>query len=186
MNRRRFPLVQSALVVFVAAAAGCSAELAQPAVAHTVVTAPPPAPAPDPAQSLRFAELFASEGALRISDRAQELIGQRVRMIGFMAELEQPPLGAFYLTPNPVRCDEAGAGTGDLPVGSVLVSAPFLNGAKVPHVPGAIEVVGTFEAGNQVADGGYPATFRIRLDASARGPQPEGSAAAKSQVRAQR
>jgi hypothetical protein len=89
-------------------------------------------------------------------------------MVGFMAELEHAPQRAFYLTPRPVSCDEAGAGTGDLPIENVLVLAPFVAADAVPHVAGAVEVVGRFEVGNQVDTDGFPSSFRIHLDAPGR------------------
>jgi hypothetical protein len=81
-----------------------------------------------------------------------------------MAELEDPPRGAFYLTARPVRCDEGGGGTGDLPPDSVLVIARSATGQELPFYPGAIEVTGVLELGSAADDAGRPSSFRITLD----------------------
>jgi len=117
-----------------------------------------------PATTLAFSELLVGTTELAASDKAQSLNGQRVRMVGFMAELEQQPRGAFYLTPRPIHGDEAGAGTGDLPVESVLVYVPLVGDRQVPQLEGALEVTGLFETGNRVDEAGFPSGFRIRAD----------------------
>lgn len=153
------------VVLLALAASGCStATPAQPVVAHAV---PPAPPAPQPADAtLQFSELFASGAELRASDTAQQLVGKRVRMVGFMAELEQGPVGAFYLTAQPVHCDESGAGTADLPIESVKVAVPFAANKQIPHITGPLEVIGAFEVGNETDPQGFPSAFRIRLDST--------------------
>jgi hypothetical protein len=89
-----------------------------------------------------------------------------VRLVGFMAQLELPPRGAFYLVPRPVRCDESGAGTADLPPESVLVLSASSAGRVVPFLAGALELTGTLELGNQPDSEGRVSAFRLRLDAS--------------------
>jgi hypothetical protein len=156
------------------AAVGCSAGAAQRRVAPTIpahaadTVAQPPLHSQPIASTLQFSELLAQRGTLRASERVASLAGQRVRMVGFMAELEHAPHGAFYLTARPVSCDEAGAGTGDLPIENVFVLAPFVAAEVVPHVDGAVEIVGRLEVGNQVDADGFPSSFRIHLDAPAR------------------
>jgi hypothetical protein len=148
------------------AASGCSTTAAvQPTVAKPEVAQAPATPPAD--ATLQFSELFASGGsALQPSELAQQLVGKRVRMVGFMAELEHGPVGAFYLTAQPVRCDESGAGTADLPIASVLVAVPFAANKQIPHVAGPLEVIGAFELGNQTDAQGFPSSFRLRLDDS--------------------
>jgi len=124
-----------------------------------------PAAVPE-AAPLAFTELFEAGAALRPTAKALGLAGQRVRLVGFMAQMELPPAGAFYLVPRPVRCDEAGSGTGDLPPESVLVISPASAGKAVAFVPGALEVAGTFEIGNRVDADGRVSAFRLRLDLS--------------------
>jgi hypothetical protein len=166
-------MLQSALRVSIAsvlvtAAVGCRASLAagpapKPAAAgaHDARSAPvSPRPA---AQLLAFSELIASDGELGPSAAAQRLSGTRVRMVGFMAHLEIAPRGAFYLTSQPVVCDEAGGGTADLPLDSVWVAVPSLSNTELRHIDGAVEVVGRFEVGNRVDDG-FASNFRIHMD----------------------
>jgi hypothetical protein len=63
------------------------------------------AAAPGEAVQITFADLLVPGPKLAPSPRLAALAGRRVRLIGFMAELEDPPRGAFYLTARPVRCD---------------------------------------------------------------------------------
>ena len=62
-------------------------------------------PAPAPGQGvpvqLSFADLLAPGPALRPSPGLAALAGRRVQLSGFMADLEEPPRGAFYLTARP-------------------------------------------------------------------------------------
>lgn len=129
------------------------------AIALTLSTA-----LPEPA-ALSFADFFRS-GATRLeaSDSLRALDGQRVRIQGFMAHMEDGPSGAFYLASRPVDCDEGGAGTGDLPPDAVLVSVPWANGREVPFVPGRLDVVGTLQLGGATRPDGMPARIRIVLD----------------------
>ncbi|MEI4908389.1 hypothetical protein Q8G40_30370, partial [Klebsiella pneumoniae] len=60
------------------------------------------------------------------------LNGHRARLVGFMAQMEQSPSGAFYLCPIPVYADESGGGTGDLPVGRVRVIVRSAKAKKIP------------------------------------------------------
>lgn len=50
------------------------------------------------------------------------LRSENVRLIGFIAQKETPPIGAFYLCPRPVTCDEEGGGTADSPHDSVFIN----------------------------------------------------------------
>ena len=131
----------------------------------------PPQPAPGvtaaapAAQSLRLAELFRSGGdTLVASDRTLALAGERVRLTGFMAQMELPPRGGFFVTPQPVHCDEAGGGTADLPLESVLVLSESAKGRAIPWIKGALEMTGILEVGNRADDDGRVSAFRLRLD----------------------
>ena len=81
-----------------------------------------------------------------------------------MAELEDPLRGAFYLTARPVRCDEGGGGTGDLPPDSVLVMVRSASDQEIPFYPGAIEVAGVLDLGPAATTRDAPPSFRITLD----------------------
>jgi hypothetical protein len=85
-------------------------------------------------------------------------------MVGFMAEMEIPPRGGFYLAPRPVRCDEAGGGTADLPLESVLVVSPSAADATVAFLPGPLEATGILEVGNRPDADGRISAIRLVLD----------------------
>jgi hypothetical protein len=159
-------LLGSALVVW---KLNLSFAASHPRVGARVALTPPPPDvrAPDRGQglpTLPLGELVDSGAELRPSRRAQALNGQRVRLVGYMAELEEPLRGAFYLVPHPIQLDESGAGTGDLPLQSVLVQVPGLAGKPIPHVRGALEGIGVFEVGNRADDQGRVSNFRLLLD----------------------
>ena len=122
------------------------------------------APAPAEAVPLTFADLLAPGPALTPAPRLAGLVGRRVKLAGFMAELEEGPLGAFYLASRPVRCDEGGAGTGDHPPDAVRVVVRSAAGQEIPFYPGLLEVTGRLETGAQADDDGRPSFFRITLD----------------------
>ena len=107
------------------------------------------------------------------SPLARALAGRRVRAVGHMARLEDPPPASFYLTARPVDCDEGGAGTGDLPPDAVRVSVRSAGGAPIRWLPGLIEVTGLLEVGAEADADGRVAFFRLRLD------RPEDLAAAR-------
>jgi len=125
----------------------------------------PRAPHSDiPAAALEFGELLDTGPALRPSAKALALHGKRVRVVGFMAEMEEPIQGAFYLVPRPMRLDESGAGTGDLPLESILVFVPGGEGKALPHVVGPLEGIGVLDVGNRADDQGRVSNFRLSLD----------------------
>ena len=118
----------------------------------------------DPAP-LAFKDFFRPDaGRLQPSERLLALDGQRVRIQGFMARMEDGPAGAFYLASHPVNCDEGGAGTGDLPPDAVLVTVPWAAGVEIPFLAGPREVVGVLHLGAATRPDGTPARIRIVLD----------------------
>src|SRR5216117_3914033 len=120
MRRAGFGITVMALFALVA---GYGLRVSREAVheATAPLTAEAPRPTPPPAETLSFDDFFERGGPLRLSEKVKSLSGRRVRLVGFMAHMSMPPTGAFYLVPMPVRCDEAGGGTADLPPASVLV-----------------------------------------------------------------
>lgn len=92
------------------------------------------------------------------------LNGKRVTLVGFMAQMELPPRGGFYLAPYPAVCDESGAGRGGLPPPSVLVLPLAARGKEVAFVDGALEVTGILDVGNKPSDDGEVASLRLILD----------------------
>jgi hypothetical protein len=122
-----------------------------------VLAADPPA--------LSFHEFFQpSRRDLQPSARLMALKGKRVRLVGFMAHMELPPRGAFYLTPRPIVCDEAGGGTADLPPETVLVLVRSLAGKTVPFTRRALEVTGVLGIGPREEEDGRTSMIRLTLD----------------------
>jgi hypothetical protein len=140
-----------------------AALVAAPAVpgrtADPVAAAAEAAPVP-----LTFGDFLAPGPALEASPRLAALAGRRVRLVGYMVELEEALRGAFYVAARPVRCDEGGAGTGDLPPDAVRVVVRSAAGEEIPYYPGLIEVTGLLETGSQADEEGRPSWFRITLD----------------------
>jgi hypothetical protein len=137
----------------------------------SIASAPTPAPAPTlaalpaPDARLEFPDLLEHSPKLAPSAKATSLSGKRITLVGYMAQMELAPKGAFYLTSRPVQCDEAGGGTADLPPDSVLVLAEALGDKTAPFVPGALELSGVFDVGNRVDAEGRVSGFRLTLDA---------------------
>lgn len=127
-----------------------------------------------PGAALGFDELLEPGALLKPTAKVQGLAGRRVTLVGFMAQLELPPRGAFYLGPRPMRGDEAGGGTADLPPNSVLVLSPSLASSPAPFIAGPLEVTGVLEVGNQPDPDGRVSAFRVRLDAMPRPVPPQG------------
>lgn len=136
----------------------------EPAIATTAV---PPASPEAPIDELALEGLIANGPRLAPSVRALALDGKRVRLVGYMARMEDPPRGGFYLVPRPLFCDESGGGTGDLPPASVLVQGAAADDTVVPFAPGALAVTGIFEVGNRAGADGRVSSFRLRLDGAA-------------------
>jgi hypothetical protein len=129
------------------------------------------------APTLDLRALLDTGPTLRPSAKALANAGKRVRLVGFMADMEEPMRGAIYLVPRPIRLDESGAGTGDLPLESVLVDLPGAEGREIPHVEGALEATGVLEVGNRADAQGRVSNFRLRLDPEQRLMQPRAAVA---------
>ena len=86
--------------------------------------------------------LFPTSRGLTLSLELQQLAGKRVVLEGFMALLEKPPAGGFWLCPSPVFQDESGAGSGDLPPNAVFVVVRGAGKKPVAHLFGKLSVSG--------------------------------------------
>lgn len=143
-------------------------------------TVRPPASSPpvrESAEILDFRDFFeASPRELKPSARLLSLNGKRVRLVGFMAQMEMPPRGAFYLCSRPVFATEAGAGTADLPPEAVLVIVRTAKDRELDHIPRAVQVTGILEVGPRVEEDGQVSALRLILDA------PDGPAAEPPRV----
>jgi len=117
------------------------------------------------ATPLLFREFFEpAAGELKPSAKLLTLNGKRVRLVGFMAQMENPPRGAFYLCPRPVFCDEAGGGTADLPAEAVRVIVRSAKGKEIALLSRALEVTGILEVGNRTEEDGHVSAIRLILD----------------------
>jgi hypothetical protein len=131
--------------------------------------ATPPAP-----ELLSFQEFFEpSPSALRPSARLLKLVGRRVRLVGYMARMESPPRGGFFLCASPVLATEAGGGTADLPPDAVLVVVRSAAGKELAHIPRPLEVTGVLELSPRVDDDGRVSRIRVVLDGPAPGSKTE-------------
>jgi hypothetical protein len=134
------------------------------------VHAPLPPP-PAGVAELRFADLFrmpvGPEG-LELSERARELDGQRVRMVGYMVREEHVPRGRFLLAPLPIALDSDDEPLADdLPPTTLEVELADA-AAEVPFRAGLLVFTGTLVLGARPeSDDGRVLGLRLRLDAAA-------------------
>ncbi|HVO11355.1 MAG TPA: hypothetical protein VMX54_11495 [Vicinamibacteria bacterium] len=134
-------------------------------LASEAAAVPPPVP-------LSFREFFEpSPRELRPSARLLSLAGKRVKLVGFMAEMESPPTGGFYLCAAPVTATEAGGGTADLPPDAVFVVVKSAAGKPLQHIARPLEVTGVLELGPVTHEDGRVSSLRVLLD----GPAPSST-----------
>lgn len=121
------------------------------------------------ARDLPFAQFFQQPigprglqptAALRAAD------GQRVRLVGYMVQQEQPQPGRFLLAPRPVTMSEHADGDADdLPPATVTV---LLDAARahhlVPHRPGRLAIIGRLSVGRAEEADGRVSWVRLQLD----------------------
>jgi hypothetical protein len=130
----------------------------QPPVSDSGHTGAPPI-------SLDFRELVDFRNASpKLADKAMQLAGKRVKMAGYVAHLESPASGGFYLTPVPVHGDESGGGTADLPLESVFVQVRGIDAISAGVLDGAVEVSGTLAVGLAEDAEGRSSWLRITAD----------------------
>lgn len=171
MRTTRSPGVLALAATLLLTLAGCDRSQGADPVAVGAMAAPHPTAGAssnaqqDNAPSLRVSQLLEPGAELKPSSLASSLSGARVRLSGFVAEMELPPRGALYLVPQPMHCDEAGGGTADLPPEAVLVTLPPTLKQPSEHVAGLVEAVGVLEVGNRTDEQGRSANFRLRLEA---------------------
>ena len=153
------------------AAHSASTVPANPSSAAKTVPAKNPVPVSSAAKTkqnvipLAFKEfLEVSSGALKPTAKLLACDNKRVRIVGFMAQMEDPIQGGFYLCPRPVFCDEGGGGTGDLPPESVFVIVRSAKGKVLAHKPQPLEAVGILHIGAQTDEDGHVSMIRLILD----------------------
>lgn len=140
----------------------CTAVSVNAQIKQSLPSRPASAIATAPVTVLTFRELLDDSGAtLTPSAKTLRLQGRRVRITGFMAQMEDRSQGAFYLCARPTTCDESGNGTGDLPIDAIRIIVPWKEKDEISFVPHPIEVTGLFEFGSFTDDRGNVAAFRI-------------------------
>lgn len=125
--------------------------------------------APAGVTDLKFGEMFKSPvgpSGLEASDKLRGLVGQRVRMVGHVANASEPTPGLLILTPIPVTLgDEDEKLVDDLPPSAVFVHlSPAHAGKKVPNLGGLVQLTGTLELGAKEEADGHVSTTRLVLD----------------------
>jgi len=115
---------------------------------------------------LELAKLYVTTGTgARVAPEVEALAGRRVRVVGFMAKMEEyVPRGALYLTRMPVETEEGGGGTGDLPPGALRVEVPHLAEKEIEWIPGAVEVIGTLQVGRAEDEEGRVSWLRVVVE----------------------
>lgn len=125
-------------------------------------------PLPRDVTDLKFGEFFANPAGprgLELTDKLRQLDGQRVRILGYMVQQEEPPPGRLLLAPVPAQIHEHDNGLADdLPASMVFVSVPTLPDAPVPHAPGLMLLTGTLSVGGQAEKDGRISLVRLALD----------------------
>jgi hypothetical protein len=120
---------------------------------------------------LSFADLFVAGPATQgLSPAAFQLNGRRVRLVGFMAQLERRRNGGFYLCPKPMEVEAEGRLGANLPAEAVRVSLPGAGRRLLPFVSGRVEVVGVLDVGHREDDNGDVSWIRLTAGRSLTSP----------------
>lgn len=148
------------------------------ATAHDAPTAPPPPslqvstplPALPGVADLKFREFYAmpiGPQGLVPTPKLLALDGQRVRIVGHMAQQEQPSPGVWIATPLPVALgNEDESLADDLPATLLYVHlAPAQAALTLPHMPGLLCMTGVLHVGARREPDGRLSFVRLELDA---------------------
>lgn len=120
---------------------------------------------------LKFGEMFkmpVGPKGLEPSDKLSSLSGQRVRMVGYVANAEEPTPGLLILSPLPVVLgDEDEKLVDDLPPTAVFVhlSQAYAKQAT-PNFAGLVQLTGRLEVGAKEEADGHVSATRLVLDDS--------------------
>ncbi|MEO7597814.1 MAG: hypothetical protein ABIV50_02710 [Opitutus sp.] len=124
--------------------------------------------APAGVTDLAFGELFRAPVGplgLEFTDKARQLDGQRVRVLGFMVHQDHVASGKMILAPFALTTDEAEYGLcDDLPPGVVSVTVPKFHDRAVPFTPGPLVLIGRLELGPSTESDGRVFHLRMILD----------------------
>lgn len=123
---------------------------------------------------LKFKDFFTmpvGPRGLEMTPKLLALHGKRVRILGYMAQQEDPHPGFLMLTPVPVNLAEASEGMADdLPPATLFVHLPPSQANNVAsHRPGLLVLTGTLSVGNHEEGDGRISVVRLQLDAPSGG-----------------
>ena len=161
------------MVVMVVYAVAFAFARMQHASATTAIAPPitreiPPLPAG--VTELKFSEFFVSpigDRGLTFTEKMRSLDGERVRILGYMAQQEQPVPGLFLFSAIPVRLNEEHYGLADdLPAATMFVLMPTPRDQVVRHAPGLMLLTGTLSIGNHEEADGRISAVRLKLEAA--------------------
>ena len=121
---------------------------------------------------LNFSDFFvqpAGPRGLEPTAALKAAAGRQVRLVGFMAQREQPQPGRFFLTPRPVSIAEHADGEADdLPAATVTVLLPEpQRGRVVAHRSGPLVLTGRLDYGPAEDETGRVSWLRLHLDPDA-------------------
>jgi hypothetical protein len=123
---------------------------------------------PEGVEEIGFAEFFKSPvgpRGLEPSTKLLSLNGKRVRILGFVAEMERSNKRNIIFAPMPLKPQPEEYGLADeIPAAHVLVTIPGDSNTQVPLLPGAMLLTGTLSVGNSSQDG-ETSFVRMVLDA---------------------
>lgn len=116
---------------------------------------------------LKFNEFYKTPvgpKGLELTPKLINLIGKKVRIVGYMAKTEPATPGMFVLSPFPVDLgDEDEKLVDDFPPNAVFVHLGEKDLA-VPTIQGLIKLTGTLQVGSFEEVDGHVSTFRLELD----------------------
>jgi hypothetical protein len=119
---------------------------------------------------LKFRDFFVmpvGPRGLEMTPKLLALDGRRVRILGYMAQQDEPHPGFFMLTPVPVNVAEACDGMADdLPPSTLFVHLPPAQANRVAsYQSGLLVLTGTLSVGNREEGDGRISMVRLQLDA---------------------
>jgi hypothetical protein len=119
---------------------------------------------------LQFRDFFVvptGPRGLEMTPQLLALDARRVRILGYMAQQEDPHPGFFMLMPVPVNVAETSDGMADdLPPATLFVHLPPSQATTVvSHQAGLLVLAGTLSIGNREEGDGRISMVRLQLDA---------------------
>lgn len=142
-----------------------------PPVEATALGAPAGEAAPTNAATLKFRDFYVTPlgpRGLEFTRRIKALDGQRVRIAGFMVRSRHHVPGTLLLTPYVVNVDDCHYGLADdLPPQTLHVTVPWLEGRRVPFIPGPLLLTGKLELGPKEQPDGRNFAVRLVLESVA-------------------